>query len=531
MKVSKISQSFYFICFIVILLGIFFRFSNIDKKVYWHDEVFTSLHISGFLSSEWKARLFTGEIIEPDKLQYYLQINPNTTLADTLNVLAVEDPHHPPFYYILLRYWRQLFGDSITVIRSFSSLVSLFIFPAIYWLCWELFKQPIVGLISICLISISPFYILYAQEAREYALWTVFIILSSAALLRGIKSTQYRKYKIYKCYLIWGTYSILITLSLYTSLFSLFVIISQIFYTFLLEKLKLTKVVIFLGISLLISLVLFIPWIIVFINNYEQYKRITSWTTQFSFSAFFLLKIWLLNISRIFFDVGWEFETKLSYLMIITCLVLVSYSLYFIIRNTPIKSWLFVISIMISQILCLLGPDLIFGGVRSLSSRYLTPFYIATDITVAYLLGSQLTIPKLFNIRIWSTLTIIVFSMGIVSCAINWQKDTAHTKVISYSLPEVARIINKTNSPLLVGNDSSYNPGNIMALSYLLHPDVKLQLLSNTENYKLPREFQNIFLLSPPDKLRETLEKAERIKITWVFGDNHLWLWKVDFQS
>ncbi|MGB5771340.1 MAG: hypothetical protein WBM32_15950 [Crocosphaera sp.] len=184
---------------------------------------------------------------------------------------------------------------------------------------------------------------------------------------------------------------------------------------------------------------------------------------------------------------------------------------------------------MIVQILFLLVPDIIFGGVRSLSPRYLIPFYIATDITVAYLLASQLTIPKIFNIRIWSTITIIVFSMGIVSCAINWQKDTSYTKVISYSLPEVARIINKTNSPLLVGNDSSYNPGNIMALSYLLDPDVKLQLLSNTENYKLPREFQNIFLLSPSDELRETLEKAEGIKITWVFGDNHLWLWKVDF--
>ncbi|MGB5769203.1 MAG: glycosyltransferase family 39 protein, partial [Crocosphaera sp.] len=296
MKLSKVSRSFYLICFIIILLGIFFRFTNIAEKVYWHDEIFTSLHITGFLSSEWKPQLFTGKIIEPDKLQYYLQINPNKNLVDTLNVLAVEDPHHPPFYYILLRYWRQLFGDSITVIRSFSSVFSLLILPAIYWLCWELFKQPIVAWVSISLISISPFYVLYSQEAREYALWTVLICLSSAALLRCIKLTQYQKLKVSKYYVNWGLYSILTTLSLYTSLFSLFVIIAQVSYTLVLEKLRLTKVVFFQSISLMISVVLFLPWIIVFINNYEQYKKITSWTKEFVVPALDLLKIWGLNI-------------------------------------------------------------------------------------------------------------------------------------------------------------------------------------------------------------------------------------------
>ncbi|WP_198648634.1 glycosyltransferase family 39 protein, partial [Cyanothece sp. BG0011] len=202
--------------------------TNIEQKVYWHDEIFTSLHISGFLMSDWINNLFTGDIFEPRQLQYYLQNHPHKTIGDTLKVLAIEDPHHPPLYYILVRVWRQVFGDSITVIRSFSAWVSLLLFPSIYWLSWQLFKQPIVSGFSLGLIAISPFYILYAQEAREYALWTVLVTLSSATLLRCIELINSQKNQTYKSYLMWGFYTILTTLSFYTSLFTLFVVLAQI---------------------------------------------------------------------------------------------------------------------------------------------------------------------------------------------------------------------------------------------------------------------------------------------------------------
>ena len=531
MKQTQPLNAFYWISIIVILLGIFFRLTNLDAKVYWHDEVFTSLHITGFTWREWNAQLFTGEIIKPEDLQYYLHINPQKTLADTLRTLAIDDPHHPPFYYILLRYWRQLFGDSIVVIRSFSAFASLLFFPAIYWLCWELLKTPTVGLLAVVLVSISPFYVLYAQEAREYALWTVLITLSSAALLRGIQLTKSLARSNHQSYLTWGLYSLLTTLSLYTSLFSLLVIIAHVFYTFLREKLRFTKVVFYQGIALIISVFLFIPWIIVFIQNYERYKTANAWTTQFKLPIVELLQIWGLNISRLFFDVGWELNNHFSYLIIILCFILVSYALYFLIKRTPVNVWLFIVSIMVTQLVLLLGPDLVFGGVRSLSPRYLIPFYIVTDIMVAYLLVSQLKSPTIFNVRIWSIITTIILSVGILSCLINSQKETAWTKVISYSLPEVARIINKTESPLLISNNNSYNPGNIFALSYLLDPDVKIQLFSNIENVTLPSDFPTVFIFSYSDQLSKTLNNSKQMTTNQVFGDIHLGLWKVEFND
>ncbi len=529
MNNPKFLRYFYLLILVILLLGIFFRFANIDQKVYWHDEIYTTLHINGFFSSEWRDNLFTGKIIKLKELQYYLQSHPHKTLGNTLKVLSIEDPHRPPLYYILVRQWREVFGDSITVIRSFSAWVSLLTFPAIYWLSWELFKQPIVSGISLVLIAISPFHILYAQEARDYALWTVLITVSSASLLRCIKLTNSQTIKSSKCYLSWGIYTILTTLSFYTSLLTLFVVIAQIFYSLLLIKIKSTKTIVFQGFSLLISVILFSPWIIVFINSYEQYKYSTAWTKEFHFSPLILLKYWGFNLTRIFLDFSLQLESQWTNLIISICSVLLIYSLYFVIKHTSKKSWLFIVTMMFIPVLYLLIPDMIIGGVRSISPRYLIPFYIMINVTVAYLLGNKLISTQQFKLKLWSVITLLIFSISVLSSMINLYKDTAYTKVISSGLPQVAEIINESNSPLLVGDDKSYHAGNMMALSYLLNDNVKLQLLTNNDNYQLPRNFNHIFLLNPKNNLKETLENSGMIELEKVFNDDHLFLYKINF--
>ena len=529
MKYSKFSKLFYLFFGIIILLGIFLRFTNIDYKVYWHDETYTSIYISGFFRSEWKENLFTGKILELQQLQYYLQSHSHKNVGDTIHVLAINNPHHPPLYYILVREWRQIFGESIAVIRSFSAWISLLVFPTIYWLAWELFKQPIVSCISLLLIAISPFHILYAQEARAYALWTVLISLLSASLLSCIQLTKSSNRSLSKTYLSWGTYAIFTTLSLYTSLLTVFIIIAQISYSLLLDKFRLSKVVIFQGFSLLVSVILFSPWIKVFIDNYRQYKYSTAWTREFHFSALFLLKKLAFNLTRIFIDFGLDLESKLTNLVIAICLFLLGYSLYFLVKNAPKKSCLFIIFMMFIPVLFLLIPDIILGGVRSFSPRYLIAFYIMVHVTVAYLLGNKLISYQIFNTKIWSIITLIIFSISLLSSITNSLKNTAYTKVVSYNLPKVAEIINKSNSSLLIGENHSYNPGNIMALSYLLNDNTKLQLLSNSDNYQLPKKFKNIFLLNPTNTLKESLGKSKKIDIKQIFRDDHIWLYKVNF--
>ena len=47
---------------IVLMLGVFFRLFNIDRKVYWFDETFTSLRISGYTESEVVTKVCNGQV-------------------------------------------------------------------------------------------------------------------------------------------------------------------------------------------------------------------------------------------------------------------------------------------------------------------------------------------------------------------------------------------------------------------------------------------------------------------------------------
>jgi uncharacterized membrane protein len=156
--------------FIVILLaiGIFFRFVNLDKKVYWHDETYTSLRVSGYNVEQVSRKLFNSQEISIKDLQKYQRPNPETSAIDTIKGLAKEEPQHPPLYYAIARFWAQWFGSSPTAMRSLPVLFSLLVFPCIYWLCLELFESSIVGWVAVGLIAVSPIFIRYAQEARQY---------------------------------------------------------------------------------------------------------------------------------------------------------------------------------------------------------------------------------------------------------------------------------------------------------------------------------------------------------------------------
>jgi len=72
----------------------------------------------------------------------------------------------------------QWFGSSVTVTRGLAALISLFVFPCIYWLCLKLFKS---GWMAMALVAVLPIHVVYAQEAREYSLWPAAILLSSVS--------------------------------------------------------------------------------------------------------------------------------------------------------------------------------------------------------------------------------------------------------------------------------------------------------------------------------------------------------------
>ena len=100
---------------------------------------------------------------------------------------------HPPGYYLLLHYWRALFGQSEFALRSLSVVAGLVVVVFTYLLGHHLFGKA-TGLMAAFLAAISPFAIYYSQEARMYALLAALSVASTYSLIRLLqKPDSFRK--------------------------------------------------------------------------------------------------------------------------------------------------------------------------------------------------------------------------------------------------------------------------------------------------------------------------------------------------
>ena len=512
----KLNSRWWRNCIIIVLvLGLFFRFYNLDRKVYWYDETMTSMRISGYTQTEIVQEVFDADIISvEDLLKRYQYPNPTKDFNDTLNALA-GNPEHSPLYYLIARFWLQRFSHSIVSIRFLSALISLLALPCMYWLCLELFQSSVVSIIAVTLIAISPFHVLYAQEAREYSLWTVSILFSCAAFLRAIRV---------KGLLNWGVYGLSVALGLYTHPFSAFVSIGHGIYILITQGWRWSKGLIAYLLSSLFGLVLFVPWLVIVIQHFSKFVENTASVN--SSREGFLPLFWGLNLSRIFVDVNQGISpfSPLHYLSAF----LAGYALYYLYRKTPLDTWLLIITLIGVTGTALIVPDLILGGRRSTITRYAIPCYLGIQIAVSYLIATKITATKLDKtiVKRWQYGAIALFFCGIVSCAVSsqfpvwWHKSRSKSQ---YN-PQVAQVINQAERPLVITDQI---PGIVFSLSHLLKPEVHLQLLTKPKVPDIPNHFNSVFVYRPSERLQRRLEKNTDLKIEEE-PTSKSWLWKVE---
>jgi uncharacterized membrane protein len=502
---------FLIIVIILLVIGIFFRLYNLDRPVYWHDEVFTSIRTSGYNGETIVNNEFQGKIISPQDLLRYQTIPPDNTWRQTLERL-IEHPEHPPLYYICSWSWQKIFGSSIFTVRSLSVLFSLLVFPSIYWLCWELFNSTTIARMAIAITAISPLHIVYAKEAREYSLWTVTILLASAALLRAIKVSKPE---------YWLIYAICLALSFYTSLLSILVAIAHIIYLVFREKLQINKTTIGFILAHVGAIFLFAPWLQIIYQNAELLQNKTEWThTTKSFLE--LWSAWELHINSIFIDLSPLISLKLAPRLTPLFLLLISYSLYFVCRFTYRKTCLFLLAIILIPAAGLIVPDLIFGGQKSIMTRYFFPSFIGMEITIAFWLVEARSNQNQLRWLIFYLLVIV----GLASAIMSSQSSTWWNKLVGYDNAKIAAIINEYDRPLLISNDRDINVGNLISLSYLLSPDVKLLLVDLNTIPQIPKgNFSHILVLNLGDKSLQQFQQQNNCLLKIIPGNYYPSLW------
>ena len=147
----------YFWIIIILVIGTALRYyHNLDISL-WHDEAFSAL----LIKYPW------GEMM------YRIGLDV-----------------HPPMYYIFLRLWNYVYGDSLLSLRSFSVFFSV----GTIWAAWlfvkEAFKNEKAALWAAVFIAINPFQIQYATEARMYTMGAFFTLLAAYFLVKALNEQK-----------------------------------------------------------------------------------------------------------------------------------------------------------------------------------------------------------------------------------------------------------------------------------------------------------------------------------------------------
>ncbi|MFN6461367.1 MAG: glycosyltransferase family 39 protein [Nostoc sp. DedVER02] len=507
-----------FVIIILLVIGVFFRLANLDKKVYWGDEAFSSLRISGYLQAEMNDQLSDGRVFTIEDLHKYQYPNAEKNAGDTLKGIILEDSQILPLYIIVARFWVELFGDSIAVARSFSAFISLFTFPLLYLLCVELFESSLVGWMAIALIAVSPIHLVYAQEVRAYSLWIVTVLMSSVALLRAMRL---------KTKVSWGIYAVTISLGLYTHLFFALVAFGQGIYLMAMERFRLSKTSIYYLISSLAGVMSFVPWIWVIITNPQP--EAVSWANDKQTLLESGMR-WAGLFSRPFLDLGISPNApgivKIALIpFILIILSLIIYSIYFLCRRTPKKVWLFVLTLIGAVGIPLLIADFIFQK-RYATSRYTLSSVLGIQLAIAYLLTTKMVSinTKAWKNKLWSLVTFLLITSGIVSCSLNSQAQMWWNKLPEKyeEFPKIANVVSQGNKPLLISTTANILPP-VQVLSYLLDPKVQYQIIGKNQLPKIANGFSDIFLflVEPSDSLKSGIEKVYNSKLQQI--DQFLW--------
>ena len=506
-----------YLIIVLLIIGIFFRFGNLGGKVYWIDEAYTSLRISGYTESEFIEQVADGKIREIQYLQKYQRINSDKTVYDTVKGLALEEPQLAPLYFIATRFWVQLFGDSIAVTRSISAVFSLLALPCMYWLCRELWDSSLTAWLAVSLLAVSPFQIVYAQEARPYSLFVLAFLLSSAALLRGMRL---------KTNSSWVIYAVTVAAGFYTHLLFALLALGHGIYVAISENLRFNKILIGYLLASIAGFIAFFPWVVVYLQNAQNASDKLGWqSVQMPFSK--LVANWVLNITRQFFDPGLysnlpRAASIVTIPIILISLIIVGYSFYWLLTHSPRRVWLFVAILTCATVAIFLPADLILGGIRSINTRYMIPCYLGMQIAVAYLFASKITSPQVTVQlqKLWRLAFAAVLSVGIISCCIYLPADSWWNKDRSYINIPIARTVNSASGPLLVADLWVYSVDTIshlLGLSYLLVPQTKFMVLP-PQTLEIPPNFKEIFLYGISPQLKAEIEKNTSYEIETIYS-------------
>ena len=142
----------------IIILGFFLRFHNVADKELWYDEA------------------FTAEIID-------------NSYQELLKQSALDV--HPPLYYLTLKTFTGIFGNSELALRFPSIIFGVALIVLGFYLVQYMTSSTNRALFTALVIATNPFLVIYSREARSYSMLAFLTVLAFFLVLRALRQKKY----------------------------------------------------------------------------------------------------------------------------------------------------------------------------------------------------------------------------------------------------------------------------------------------------------------------------------------------------
>lgn len=105
---------------------------------------------------------------------------------------TVKEATHPPLFYVLLKLWISLGGESLLWLRLLPMAISVLSLVPFFWLCRLLELRPVARNLALVVAAVHPYEIFYAQQLRMYSLLMLCALISVCCLENYLRRPSFR---------------------------------------------------------------------------------------------------------------------------------------------------------------------------------------------------------------------------------------------------------------------------------------------------------------------------------------------------
>ncbi|PKQ43704.1 glycosyltransferase family 39 protein [Confluentibacter flavum] len=401
---QKLNQIFCqpYLYIIIALIGISLKFYKLDQQFFWDDEIATILHTSGITMHEYGSNIPVNKIINKTYFDDILRLNDRNLSFSDQFIGLLKMPQLTPGHYYYFIFLTRMLGDNYMVYRGFSVFLFLISILFLFLLTKKIFKSNTTAWIATSIYSVSPFFQIYAQEARYYILWSAALFIMHYVFLLAIEKQRIKWWILYAAV---GFFAVHTTILFYITLLAHFIYII-ICYRDKWKPVVLSQFAIFLS---------SLPWLIYAFMSRNQIMNSLEWHkipvgsgvnflellhTQFNSFNEILVYFEKLPINETFYNIGiWFYGLAL----------LGGIILFFFKAEHKLK-W-FVGLITFLGVIILIILDLIRSSGSSYLSRYLLINFVGMIILISFVFHKIMEKrPVLFGV-----LFLLIISVEIIS--------------------------------------------------------------------------------------------------------------------